>query len=285
MRRSRLHPTRISNIASIEATEEIRDCLSSVAPKASLALQQAEFEKDDETNGHVSFVTAASNLRALCYGIAPVDAMETRRVAGRIVPAMISTTAFVSALSCVELLKLLQKVPLERHRNAFINLALPFFAYTAPMPAEQVDGLHGTTYTLWDRITVKEGKKSAKKGGVTLRKFLERVKKKATEDPDTVSVSTISYGPYMLYASFLHENDDEMLDRPIMDLLREAVLSSDEDEFADREGNSQEASAEQQIASLGRQSFVDFTIVVEDLETGEEAELPPVRLEKRQDTS
>jgi ubiquitin-activating enzyme E1 len=271
--------------SSIEATAEIRGCLSSVAPKASLSLQQVEFEKDDETNGHVSFVTAASNLRALCYGIAPVDAMETRRVAGRIVPAMISTTAFVSALSCVELLKLLQKVPLERHRNGFINLALPFFAYTAPMAAEQVDGLHGTTYTLWDRITVKESKKSAKRGGVTLRKFLKLVTKKATKDPDKVSVSTISYGPYMLYASFLHESDDEMLDRPIMDLLKEAILSSDKDEFADREGNSQEAPAEQQIASLDGQRFADFTIVVEDLETGDEVELPPVRLEKRHDLS
>lgn len=55
-----------------------------------------EFEKDDDSNGHVAFVTAASNLRAICYQITPTDRMETRRVAGRIVPAMVTTTALVS---------------------------------------------------------------------------------------------------------------------------------------------------------------------------------------------
>jgi ubiquitin-activating enzyme E1 len=34
-------------------------------------LNQIEFEKDDDSNGHVNFVSAASNLRAMCYGIAP----------------------------------------------------------------------------------------------------------------------------------------------------------------------------------------------------------------------
>jgi ubiquitin-activating enzyme E1 len=29
----------------------------------------AEFEKDDDTNHHMDFITAASNLRALNYGI------------------------------------------------------------------------------------------------------------------------------------------------------------------------------------------------------------------------
>jgi ubiquitin-activating enzyme E1 len=53
-----------------------------------------EFEKDDESNGHVAFVNAASNLRAIAYGIPTVDEMETRRVAGNIVPA-------VSTIQCL----------------------------------------------------------------------------------------------------------------------------------------------------------------------------------------
>ena len=64
--------------------------------------------------------------------------METQRVAGRIVPA-ITTTAFVSALSCIEFMKLVQGLSLERYRNAFINLALPVFAFNAPLPAEKID--------------------------------------------------------------------------------------------------------------------------------------------------
>ncbi len=36
-------------------------------------LNEAIFDKDDETNGHVDFITAASNLRASNYGIPPAN--------------------------------------------------------------------------------------------------------------------------------------------------------------------------------------------------------------------
>ena len=70
---------------------------------------------------------------------------------------MITTTALVSALSCLELVKLVQGVELGEHRNAFVNLALPFFAFTAPLGAEEREGLNGERYMIWDRIVVKEG--------------------------------------------------------------------------------------------------------------------------------
>lgn len=36
-------------------------------------LQAVEFEKDDDTNFHIEFIAAASNLRAANYGIEPAD--------------------------------------------------------------------------------------------------------------------------------------------------------------------------------------------------------------------
>lgn len=245
-------------------------------------LNIAEFEKDDDTNGHVAFVTAASNLRALAYGITPVDAMETRRVAGRIVPAMITTTAFVSALSCIELVKLTQKADLNYHRNAFINLALPFFAFTSPLPAEEINGLHGSTYTIWDRILVKESEKQFNKGGMTLGRFIRQINKKASNDEDPIEVSNISFGPYMIYANFLHEDDDEILDTPIKELVIDAISSGDieDDEFGNEEGDVVTLNELQQaeIAAVENKDFLDFTVIVEDPNSGEEAELPPVRL-------
>jgi len=247
----------------------------------------AEFEKDDDSNGHVAFVTAASNLRAIVYGIAPVDAMETRRVAGRIVPAMITTTAFVSALSCIELVKLTQGAKLHSHRNAFINLALPFFAFTSPLPAEEVEGLHGSSYTIWDRITVKESQKYAAKGGITMRRFLRQVRKKAQAGEDEIEVSNVSFGPFMIYANFLHQDDEDVLDIPLKQLLIEAVSSGDieddnydEDDVDDDENKEKQFTEAQlaEIEAINRRAFVDFTVLVEDPNTGEEAELPPVRM-------
>jgi len=242
----------------------------------------AEFEKDDDSNGHVAFVTAASNLRAISYGIAPVDAMETRRVAGRIVPAMITTTAFVSALSCIELVKLTQEAKLHSHRNAFINLALPFFAFTSPLPAEEVEGLHGSSHTIWDRITVKESQKYAAKGGITMRRFLRQVRKKAQAGEDEIVVSNVSFGPFMIYANFLHEDDEDVLDIPLKQLIIDAVTSGDiEDDNYDEDENEEKVFTEAQLAeieAINRRPFVDFTVLVEDPNTGEEAELPPVRM-------
>jgi len=248
-------------------------------------LNLADFEKDDEGNGHVAFVTAASNLRAMAYGIPPADAMETRRVAGRIVPAMITTTGLVSALSCLELVKLLKGLPLMSHRNAFVNLALPFFAFTSPMPAEEVIGVNGKTHTCWDRISIK-GSSNTPTQTMTLRKFLKKVQNKAGCD-DGIEISSISYGPYMIYANFLHSDDEELLETPLIDTVRDAVISEDdEDDMIEFEGETAEGeknlTAEQKaiLSRLDQKRFIDFSVAVEDEETGEEYELPPVRLIK-----
>lgn len=46
-------------------------------------LQMIDFEKDDDSNHHVEFVTAASNLRAENYDIPQADAMKTKQIAGK----------------------------------------------------------------------------------------------------------------------------------------------------------------------------------------------------------
>ena len=255
-------------------------------------LNLADFEKDDESNGHVAFVAAASNLRALSYGIAPADPMETRRVAGRIVPAMITTTGLVSALSCLELVKLLKGVPLNIHRNAFVNLALPFFAFTSPLPAEEVLGVNGKTHTIWDSIVIKGSSKTPAEL-LTLNNFIEKAKKKAGCE-DGVEISSISYGPYMIYANFLHSCDEDLLETPILDIVKDAVVAEDdedEDDFAFDEGTdgegpkkkSAELTNEQKaaVSKLEHRRFIDFSVAVENEETGEEFELPLVRLERQ----
>ncbi|CAJ1969534.1 unnamed protein product [Cylindrotheca closterium] len=234
----------------------------------------AEFEKDDDSNGHIAFITAASNLRAMCYGIAPADAMETRRIAGKIVPAMITTTALVSALSCIEMVKVVQGLPLQRYRNAFINLALPFFAFTAPLPTEELPGLRGSTYTMWDRLTVKEGKKTAERGGITVRQFLKRLKKKASDNPDELDISTVTFGEFMIYANFLNEDDDDLLDKKLWDVVQGALESAAEFE----KEYSRDGGDESKATTVEAARFLDFTVAVEDLENGEEVELPPVRV-------
>jgi len=56
------------------------------------------FEKDDDSNGHMDFVAAASGLRARMYAIEAADRLKTKRIAGKIIPAIATATAAVAGL-------------------------------------------------------------------------------------------------------------------------------------------------------------------------------------------
>ncbi|KAH8025956.1 hypothetical protein HPB51_014289 [Rhipicephalus microplus] len=70
-----------------------------------LTLKALEFDVDDEPNFHVDFIVAASNLRAANYNIQPSDRLKGKLVAGKIVPAIATTTSLVAGLACLELYK------------------------------------------------------------------------------------------------------------------------------------------------------------------------------------
>ena len=168
------------------------------------------------------------------------------------------------------------------------------------MPAEDVEGYRGETHTIWDRMIVKESQKSANRGGIKLSRFLKDVRKQLASDNDggdgtpPADIATISYGPYMLYANFLHEGDEDILRQPMAKLVQDAIISGDDiddgfmsdDEDDEDEGAPEvELTKEQQaeIEQIEHRSFFDFSVIVEDPATGEEVELPPVRLVRWKD--
>jgi hypothetical protein len=103
------------------------------------------------------------------------------------------------------------------------------------------------------------------------------LKKKACEDPDTLEISTVSYGQFMIYANFLNEDDEELLDKNLWDAVQEAVVAGNE---FDREFSRNTDEKSSSPVQMQGSTSLDLTVVVEDLETGEEVELPPVRVLK-----
>lgn len=67
-----------------------------------------EFEKDDDTNLHMDYIVACSNLRATNYKIQTADRHTSKLIAGKIIPAIATSTTVVSGLATLELYKIAQ---------------------------------------------------------------------------------------------------------------------------------------------------------------------------------
>lgn len=64
------------------------------------------FEKDDDSNFHIDFIAAVSNLRARNYKIQEEDRLKIKIIVGKIIPAMATTTAMIVGAVVNEILKL-----------------------------------------------------------------------------------------------------------------------------------------------------------------------------------
>jgi len=173
--------------------KEIDELIKKIPSPSTLVgyrMNPADFEKDDDTNFHIDFITAASNLRATNYEIALADRSKTKFIAGKIIPAIATTTALVTGLDCLELYKIIDgKNKLEDYKNGFLNLALPFFGFSEPIAAQKMK-YYDIEWTLWDRFDVV--------GDITLKELIELFKEK-----HELEITMMSSGVSMLYSSFL----------------------------------------------------------------------------------
>lgn len=72
-----------------------------------LQMSPQQFEKDNDSNGHMDFIASASALRAKMYSIEPADRLKTKRIAGKIIPAIATATASVAGLVRIKQLLML----------------------------------------------------------------------------------------------------------------------------------------------------------------------------------
>ena len=100
--------------------------------KEKIILINQEFEKDDDKNGHIDFIYAASNLRAEIFKIEKCDKIKAKLIAGKITPAIASTTAAIVGLVSLQLYTLNQTTNINCLRNSYINLALSSISFCCP---------------------------------------------------------------------------------------------------------------------------------------------------------
>jgi len=173
-----------------------------------------EFEKDDDSNGHIDFIVACSNSRAANYGIEQADRLKSKGIAGRIIPAIATTTSLVAGLVCLELIKLAQgHTNPEKYKNGFANLALPFFGFSEPILAPK-QKYYETEWTLWDRFEL-DGVQPGAEKEMTLQEFMDYF-----QNQHKLEITMLSQGVSMLYSFFMQAaKRNERMVKPVSEVV------------------------------------------------------------------
>ncbi|CAF4238548.1 unnamed protein product, partial [Rotaria sordida] len=117
------------------SVEQLLNRLPKLDEIVDINIQPYELKTDDDTNFHMDYIGATTLLRAENYQIQIVDRSQIKRIAENIIPAIVTTTAMVTGLVCLEVYKLIQgHKKIESYRNACLNLTLPFFAFFESVP-------------------------------------------------------------------------------------------------------------------------------------------------------
>jgi ubiquitin-activating enzyme E1 len=184
-------------VKEISSSDDYRSMLPDVKTLC-FNVTPLEFEKDDDTNFHIDFITSTSNLRATNYKIPLTDKFRTKGIAGKIIPALITTTSLVSGLACIELMKILNGIDnIEKYTNSFVNLGISFFGFSEPNPCKKVK-IGSYEFSQWSNLSFPN---------IRLQEIIDSI----TAKVNGVSIGTIYAGDFVVYDSSDDDVDKEKL--------------------------------------------------------------------------
>lgn len=234
--------------------DTIVEKLPSPKKLAGFRLHPIDFDKD--IDDHMLFVTACSNLRAMNYSIPTEDTHRSRAIAGRIIPAIATTTALVTGLVCLELYKIVgsahKVLEIDSYKNGFVNLAIPFVTFSDPTPpAKTKCVLKGKewNWTSWDSMDILD------KGDITLGEFLSFF-----ETEYNLEISMLSTGVSLLFSFFANKKTVELRKKMKMSEVVETVTKKDIPDG---------------------QLYIVLDIIATDATTDEDVELPYIKFKFR----
>ena len=152
-----------------------------------------EFDKDDDSKGHIEFLYAFTNLRAENYDIKKCDISKVKITAGNIIPSIASTTAAIVGIVAMQLYVLKITENIKYLRNCYcLNFANNAIYFENVRQVDYVkDGnnklgidkqkykLIPEKYTIWDYLIIN--------GSFTIKQFIDYIKQKYNVNVTSVS--------------------------------------------------------------------------------------------------
>ena len=200
-----------------------------------LCFEPADFEKDADWNFHIDFITAAANMRAWNYRLKSVSRHKCKMIAGKIIPALATTTAAVTGLVMIEALKLVQEKKLGAFKDASCNLGINGYFFSEPMEPSKAKDEYDVIemaevkcrppgFTKWDKTKIDVG-------DVTLSEFLAAFKESTGLNCTYLSHKLCSVKDSPGYCKFVYERDTwkkslkatygERMDQNLKDIIKQ----------------------------------------------------------------
>ena len=165
-----------------------------------------EFDKDNDC--HSDFIYCSSNLRAENYNIETCDRDKIKMIAGKIIPAIASTTAAIVGIASLQLYTFKQTENINYFRNCAFNFGINYISF---------QNLRSCDYIKIDKNSLSEGRKKYKlipdkftiwdsiqvNGSLTLKKFIEFIKNKYN-----VNLTSLYSDEVILYSTSNNTEDD-----------------------------------------------------------------------------
>ena len=178
------------------------------------------FEKDDDTNSHVSFIHSISNLRARVYKIPECDYLTTKSISGKIIPAIASTTAAITGIVALQIYTLMQTTDIKFFKCALFNLGTCIYDLSFPEEVNYIENIEFKSissinnsilnkFNIWEQIEVY--------GSLNCKQFVDEFKQKYN-----INIDFINSNSNCICQIFMMEDNDDDYKKFIEDLYNES---------------------------------------------------------------
>ena len=153
-----------------------------------------KFEKDNDELYHVDFLFAFSNLRARNYNIEECDKEKVRKVAGNIIPAIVSTTACIAGFVAIQIYSVILSNDITKMRNIGLDLGNSWYSIGRPEEMNIYESMQKDTinnnqnlinipfkFSIWDTIIIK--------GPIIVRELLKILKEEYNFEIDYINAN------------------------------------------------------------------------------------------------
>ena len=153
-----INPMTLNVDKLIENLEIIKNIINKI-PK----INKISFDKDNDNLQHIYWINECSNIRNKQYSIEETDIYQTRKIAGKIIPAMITTTSVIAGFQIMEFIKIIKYYNKNdnnnnnnnnnNYKNRFINLNINYCDGIEPGSCKKYDNI-----TEWSKIIASSNK-------------------------------------------------------------------------------------------------------------------------------